>query len=517
MKTNRGKQTFLHGGRSFTITVGTKRHVSSGVDEDDEDFQYLSAEEKQAGGVVIPAHFVDVLKCRGHECNAHGTRKRSVDDGTIFNVEITPHIPSCESSPDFLEARTVEQEIILLASTPGGESLATVYDRLVPPLRESVRLLLRTKNELANLVSVRKKSRMPAVPDNIRDLALPLPAEFANITRSHGQQPLTFFRDKLDLATGETVMIFCTDRFLRLLCSSKNLAMDSTFKSAPYGVYQYFTIHTRFAKKTIARIHVLMTHKTTAAYSAVFNWIRLQAATLSPDDPIPLKWEKAMADFELGQATAIDLLYPPVGKEGCQFHYCQAVWLHVVNVGLKVLYNADGDVRSFVKCIYAIPFVPIGRVMEAYNAVLNHFDRERHLHPVQMNALVTYLDNQWFNNPNMPLSSFNCFLLGEYRTNNAVEGFNLRVYHHFGYKPTFWDWILKCHSFQMQDEDIQSKLEIGQGHNILNKQTTREKQREQTIIDLKDMLMDNDITLLDYVLRVSGMQIEYGVFEPQDD
>jgi hypothetical protein len=88
-----------------------------------------------------------------------------------------------------------------------------------------------------------------------------------------------FLRFELD---DGRIKIFGDDNGLELMRRAPMWKCDGTFKSAPKGFTQVYTVHARHPRgETVPVLHVLMVRKTLADYRVVFNWLN---AALSDDN-----------------------------------------------------------------------------------------------------------------------------------------------------------------------------------------------------------------------------------------
>jgi len=74
-----------------------------------------------------------------------------------------------------------------------------------------------------------------------------------------------------------------------------------------------------------------------------------------------------MSDFEARLIDAIRQQFPNADHLGCHFHFGQAVWRKVQDVGLAVSYKEIEEIRSFVQKCIALAFIPILDVQITFN------------------------------------------------------------------------------------------------------------------------------------------------------
>ena len=128
-------------------------------------------------------------------------------------------------------------------------------------------------------------------------------------------------------------MIFASDEQLKYLSTAKTLFIDGTFKIVSKPFVQLLSIHL-FAKhednmKQLPGVFVLMSRKRKKDYKKVLQ----QILKLLPSPPVA---ERLAADFEDGLWRAVKTVFPDIHMQGCAFHWGQAVWRHVQEIGLQV-------------------------------------------------------------------------------------------------------------------------------------------------------------------------------------
>jgi len=109
-----------------------------------------------------------------------------------------------------------------------------------------------------------------------------------------------------------------------------------------------YSIHGLFHGHVIPLVYSLLSDKTSASYSKLFATVRDAMA------PLGLVWNLTcfMSDFEAGLIDPIRQQFPNADHLGCHFHFGQAVWRKVQDVGLAVSYKEIEEIWSFVqKCI----------------------------------------------------------------------------------------------------------------------------------------------------------------------
>ena len=81
--------------------------------------------------------------------------------------------------------------------------------------------------------------------------------------------------------------------------------------------------------KQLPGIFVLMSRKRRKDYKKVLQ----QILKLLPSPPVA---ERLVADFEDGLWRTVKTVFPDIHIQGCVFHWGQAVWRYVQELGLQV-------------------------------------------------------------------------------------------------------------------------------------------------------------------------------------
>ncbi|CAF2854919.1 unnamed protein product [Rotaria sp. Silwood2] len=68
-------------------------------------------------------------------------------------------------------------------------------------------------------------------------------------------------------------------------------------------------------------------------------------------------------DFELGVYNVFKKHYPTVIVRGCLFHYGQLLFRKFVDLGLKVSYNNDENLRDWFRSFAALSLLPLNHML----------------------------------------------------------------------------------------------------------------------------------------------------------
>ena len=215
---------------------------------------------------------------------------------------------------------------------------------------------------------------------------------------------------------GARHIVFSAPHQQELLGKAKTWYCDGTFKIVREPFHQLFCVHA-FVKggignvKQVPLVFVYMTRRRTKDYKKVFKALKRCLGSH--------KLRKVVMDFEWAAWKATKSVFPDVTIQGCVFHFTQALWKKCQELGLAVPYKDIAPVRTFIKRLMALPYIPSDHIMTTFEALVSTAPEG----PCQ--DLATYVRATWIQGNWCPAdwSVYQCSV----RTNNDVEGWHRRL------------------------------------------------------------------------------------------
>ena len=223
--------------------------------------------------------------------------------------------------------------------------------------------------------------------------------------------------------------------------SVKLVYMDGTFKvcSSPYN--QVLVIMGDFHGFMIPFVHVLMENKTVGAYRQVLQRIKRLVRRLAHQAWAP---HRVITDFEVGLQTAVQNELPATTISGCYFHFTQALWRKIQDLGLSGPYRQKQRLKGVFRKVMAFGYLPqlvmrmnfknltnerrTRRLINQYPALMDFFAYVRHTYVGQHGHEATFPPDVW----NVFQRNMN------QRTNNHLEGECVYVNNEVSPPPPFF-------------------------------------------------------------------------------
>lgn len=122
-------------------------------------------------------------------------------------------------------------------------------------------------------------------------------------------------------------------------------------------------------------------------------------------------------DFEAAAWKAVRQEFPNIRMRGCTFHWSQAVWRKVQQLGLQVAYQKDPPTHTYIRKLFALPMLPAEHIIP----VFNYLKDRAVTNPLA--DLLEYISSQWILSTTFPPQTWSAFFHTT-RTNNDCESWH---------------------------------------------------------------------------------------------
>ncbi|CAM4834891.1 unnamed protein product [Rotaria magnacalcarata] len=341
------------------------------------------------------------------------------------NVYLGSDVPEHdhEPNPELLEVRKVRQKIkerALNEIIP----ISMIYEQETSRTSiSSITLaILPTSQEIYPSVAKVRQKVVPLLPNCC---LFDIPDDYQ---RTNGGS--RFLLSDESLARRERLLIFASDQQLDLLFQSRIIYMDGTFAKSPLHFIQVYIIHAIIFDICVPCVFCLLVNKKAITYRQIFLELKEKAKERGKVfEPTTI-----MSDFESGFLPVLKSKFPSPKHYGCFFHFCQAIYRQIQNLGKQQHYSANEPFRLLCRKLMALALMPSEQVINGFNDIQLVADQLPD-HP--MKELLLYFQKNWLDNIDLWNVS-TC----DTRTNNVCEGYhnrmNSRVYKNH---PNIWTFI----------------------------------------------------------------------------
>lgn len=263
--------------------------------------------------------------------------------------------------------------------------------------------------------------------------------------------------------------------------------MDGTFDATPPFFRQLFTIHVMVQNRQLPVVYALMMTKTRNDYVDFFRSLKDEATRRQ------LRFNPTLivSDFESGLIPAVREEFPYATHRGCYFHHTQAIFRQVQQLGLQQTYRDDENLRSDVRQLMALGFVPVGQIRVTFNMLRQRVEG-------RLGELFDYFENFWINN--MPHQMWNVYGV-ERRTNNDLEGwhhrFNAAVQKH---RPHIF-YLIEC--FQNEQASTEIMLQQIYAGQRVNRPSPRYNAVNVRIAEARRRFNNGEVDVFGYLRAIS--------------
>ena len=299
------------------------------------------------------------------------------------------------------------------SATTGSSDIVSDDQKILLPSYQSVKSALKRQRSV----------NIPKLPKSVSEICLE--NEWSQTTNG-----LNFVLHK---SQNNDMIVFASDANLMQLSSCSTIYMDGTFKCCPSLFTQLFSIHGNYKGIIIPLVYVLLSSKTSATYYELFNVLRFHVSRLG----IVLNPSIIISDFESGLIEAVHQQFPNVLHTGCHFHFTQAVWRKVQELGLSAQYCSPqyAELTKFIQLCMALAFISVSDVLSQFNlcvAALSDSDL------ALLTPFIAYFRKTWIDGV-FPIVMWNQYRHDyQHRSNNHVEAWHASLQTKLPHKPNIF-------------------------------------------------------------------------------
>ncbi|KAG0443410.1 hypothetical protein HPB47_014952 [Ixodes persulcatus] len=269
--------------------------------------------------------------------------------------------------------------------------------------------------ELPTFESVRstmyreKKKRQPSLPRNMAEI---------NLGRLYMEtlDKRDFLLFDISISAGR-IFLFCTQELLFHFAEVVEVFIDGTFFSCPSLFHQLLTISAVKEGVSFNMAYFLLPGKSREVYVAAFTNFKAVFDALRA----PLLLNVVRTDFELALIQAFLFVFPGIRHRGCHFHFSQAIWRKVQDLGLSKAYQEDTSVTLFVRQTNSLTFVPPTFVRVAWRSL-----KATAPQAPGVPQLILYFEDNWLLG-NYKIHQWNHHQNNGARTNNFMEAWHRKI------------------------------------------------------------------------------------------
>ena len=325
---------------------------------------------------------------------------------------------------------------------------------------------------------------------------------------SNGEDWLIFYES----VEGERVLIYSTAQNLYHLSCSKAWYGDGTFSVTPPFFKQLYTIHGEYLGTIFPMVFCLLPKKSSETYTAVFKIIKDKMESLGMSIEIQI----FRSDFETAAYSSMRSLFPQLSIECCFFHFGQANWRKISELGLRTKYVDDLDFSLKVRMFTALASLPPDSVRHAFQEI-------KPLLPPEAEDFALYFERTYigqyssadtgtdalrplrltWREPPFPPSIWSVYertLGSEPRTTNFLEGWHRRISSILGQAhPNIWKFLEFLKGEQSNTELRKQTLLRGESLSKKSSKAVSREKRLQKIVSEFQMRTNNGHSCMDYL------------------
>ena len=252
------------------------------------------------------------------------------------------------------------------------------------------------------------------------------------------------------------LLVFGADIELRTLFNSEYVVCDGTFEMSPQSSYQLYTCHGYVKGEAMPMVWPLLPNKSRATYVEVFRALCNALETRFGDCGAANR--TFLTDFELAAIQAIQEVFVGARVKGCTFHFRQAVYRHVQQLGLAWAYeDSTNPLRDWIRQLMSFTALPTFAVPMVWSWMMNPPSVGNFIIDSKARRLAEYFERTWLTG-SLPPSLWSHYDNNGPRTTNVAEGWHNGLNTRFGVShPSlrlFLDWLQRF-QFEVQCRSLQ--------------------------------------------------------------
>lgn len=223
----------------------------------------------------------------------------------------------------------------------------------------------------------------------------------------------------------DRIIILQSPKMNEFMQKSEIFIIDGTFKSVPSEFTQLITIQAYIFGRSFPCFFILCKSKSESTYIKIFN--ELKKLKFQP--------KYMISDFEKAFPNAGKVVFTNIVTFGCIFHFGQACWRRLQDLGLVSYYKSNNIFRKFFRKMLNLTFYPEDKIIYEFEKlaenILIHSANSTNINNID--RFVSYFKRMFIGDiskKNEPIydikfwSSYNRVLNEIPRTTNSCEGWH---------------------------------------------------------------------------------------------
>lgn len=240
------------------------------------------------------------------------------------------------------------------ASREHSKTSAIINEEISSKLPPAAQGCLVKESSLRRQVQRERRRHMPGIPKTSSEIDLS-----GTWGETHIGEPWVI----CDFCEDDNrLIIFSTKQNLLYLSQSDSWYWDGTFDVSPPLFYQLYTIHATYLGKIVPLVFCLLPNKTEETYVKAFQGIKDKMREFDLFEDV----SAFRVDCEKSVHNAASRVFPGVTIECCYFHFSQANWRKIVDLGLRSKYVHDIEFGMKARMFIAPAFLPSEHVHNAF-------------------------------------------------------------------------------------------------------------------------------------------------------